>query len=122
MPQSNAPALRQHGGTPSRPSFPRHTASRIAATFAPYRPVVLTDSDPDVDEALRRARAARSNWAICDVCNGSLGPGHVCPPKATPAVSADMALRRMQEDLAYDLRDRQLAETVAAEIAQGVAA
>ena len=33
----------------------------------------------------------------------------------------DEALRRVQMDLAYDLRDRQFAETLAAEIAAGVA-
>lgn len=58
-------------------------------------------------------------WETCPVCNGATGSGpHVCKPKA-----ASSALR-LETDLAYLLKDRQVADAARREIAEyaGVAA
>lgn len=73
------------------------------------------DSDPDADEALRRARNPRSNWGVCPVCHRATNGGqHQCGKVAL----------RLETDLAYLLRDRQTADAARREIAEwsGVAA
>ncbi|MFJ2630873.1 hypothetical protein ACIO6U_02765 [Streptomyces sp. NPDC087422] len=65
-----------------------------------------TDSDPDADELLRRARSPRSNLTECPECHAAFsGSAHVCQPKAAPAV--DAARLRVETETAYLLRDRQ---------------
>lgn len=78
------------------PLFTAHVADRIAAAWEDSRPAIPRlpipgprgpvdhdgDSDPDVDELLRRARELRSNFGSCPECGAATGNGvHVCKPK-----------------------------------------
>lgn len=105
---------------PTPPHFPSFAAARDprhAYHHAPVAPSAATpgDSNPDPDELLRRARNPRGTLTTCPICQEPYsGSGHTCRPKVDMDVS-------LTTELAYVLRDRQHAETVAAEIA-GVAA
>jgi hypothetical protein len=100
------------------PVAPAMSAADAAAhRAASYVRPAPTDSDPSADELLHRVRHPRSNLTTCPNCDESYsGSGHTCAPKAK---AADVSVTT---ELAYVLRDRQHAETVAAEIADGVAA
>jgi hypothetical protein len=111
-----------NGARLTPPSFPKYIADRIPANHAYHHAPVApsattpTDSDPDADELLRGARAPRGTLTTCSECGEPYsGSGHTCRPKV------DMDDVSLTTELAYVLRDRQHAETVAAEIA-GVAA
>lgn len=60
-----------------------------------------------------------ANFAICPECNGNAGPGHVCPPKAIPALTprAAEALGRLEVWAAYLLRNRQTADATRRDLA-----
>jgi hypothetical protein len=95
------------------------SATTTTRPIAPSYPLISADIAAHRAASYVRPTPARAAWGTCPECNAATGSGpHVCKPKAVPSTL------RLETDLAYLLKDRQVADAARREIAEyaGVAA